>query len=135
MHIPAPREKLADCMWLPRILAKARGLQNGQLPAAYAARFCHPTGVDNQFLQFFSLNREDILSAATWPDERVAEWFIARTGPARIEQWNELAVNLGREGYPMTDRLQIGLSSTYQHLAGRGFQTIFEVLEADDQIT
>ena len=62
--LPPPRATLAGCMWLPRIIAKARLLQSGALPSEYETRFCHPTGVDAQFLKFFGLEKEDILSAA-----------------------------------------------------------------------
>ena len=51
-------------MWLPRIIAKARLLESGALPAEYADRFCHPTGVDAQFLRFFELKQEDVSRAS-----------------------------------------------------------------------
>ena len=40
MKLPSPRETLAGCVWLPRLLAKARQFQRGELPPDYAARFC-----------------------------------------------------------------------------------------------
>jgi Domain of unknown function (DUF5069) len=46
MVIPAPRERLAGCIWLPRIIAKARLQQLGQLPREYQARFGAPSSVD-----------------------------------------------------------------------------------------
>jgi hypothetical protein len=52
VNLPLPRAKLAGCMWLARIVTKARLYKAHSLPAEYAERFCHPTGVDNQFLQF-----------------------------------------------------------------------------------
>ncbi|MBW8864192.1 MAG: hypothetical protein JF609_04565, partial [Verrucomicrobia bacterium] len=61
MKYPTPREQLAGCLWLPRILAKARLLQRNELPPEYAARFCHATGVDGQFLLHFNLTREQVL--------------------------------------------------------------------------
>jgi hypothetical protein len=64
MNLPTPYNTLANCVWLPRILAKARLLKSGNLPQDYAARFCNPTGVDGQFLLHFNLNRDDVLSAA-----------------------------------------------------------------------
>jgi hypothetical protein len=73
MKLPPPTETLAGAVWLPRILAKARLLQRGVLPPDYEARFCHPNGVDGQFLSHFDLSREEVLSAAKLSDEEVAE--------------------------------------------------------------
>jgi hypothetical protein len=55
MKLPSPMEKLAGCVWLPRIIAKARLLKRGELAPDYVPRFCHPTGIDGQFISFFML--------------------------------------------------------------------------------
>lgn len=135
MKLPPPRARLADCMWLPRIVAKARLLASGDLPPDYAARFGHPGGVDGQFLAFFQLTADDITIAAPWPDVQVVAWFTAlpQATPARIAEWNHVAENLGRAGFPMADRLPIALSTTYKHLAGAGLTSVFDVLEADER--
>jgi hypothetical protein len=133
MKLPRPSEKLAGCVWLPRIFAKARQFQNGLLPQDYAARFCHPQGVDGVFLSHFPLSREDILSAAALTDEQAAEWFLSRTSAERVEEWNQISPNLGRPGYPMAERFPVALATTYKHLASRGLTTVFEVLEADEK--
>jgi hypothetical protein len=65
--IPLPRDRLAGCVWLPRILAKARMLKTGNLPPEYEARFCHPTGVDGLFLPHFALTQEEIFRQAQLP--------------------------------------------------------------------
>lgn len=134
MKLPAPRERLADCVWLPRILAKARLWQRGELPPAYAERFCHPSGVDAIFLNHFKLNRDDLLLAAAKPDEAVAAWFCARVegSAASIAQWNEVALNLGRPGYPLAERFPIAKETAYKQVDSRGMTTVFELLEADD---
>jgi hypothetical protein len=121
-------------MWLPRIIAKARLIESSVLPAAYADRFCHPTGVDAQFLRFFELEKEDILKAARGTDEQVASWFtnVTAGSPALIPEWNHLAQNLGRPGFPMAERLPIALASTYKHLDPSNFTSVFEVIEADE---
>jgi hypothetical protein len=124
---------LGGCVWLPRILAKARLLRQGALPSEYESRFCHATGVDGQFLAHFGLTREDVLAAAALPDAEAAAWLAGRTTAERIREWNHLAVNLGRPGFPMAERFPAALSTTYQHLAGRGLTSVFEVLEADEQ--
>jgi hypothetical protein len=132
--IPAPREKLAGCIWLPRILAKARLLQCGELPPEFAERFCHPTGVDMQFLTHLGLTKEDILAAAALPDSEIPAWLQSHVSSERIENWNHVAVNLGRPGFPMTERLPIALATTYKHIDPQGITTVFEVLEADDKL-
>jgi hypothetical protein len=136
MQLPPPRSQLADCIWLPRILAKARLLSVEQLPRDYETRFCHPSGVDGQFLAYFGLAREDMMLIAEKNDVEVEAWFRAlpHVTPSRIAEWNHIAVNLGRPGFPMAERLPIALATTYKHLNGRSFQTVFEVLEADEGI-
>lgn len=121
-------------MWLPRIIAKARLIESGGLPPEYADRFCHPTGVDAQFLRFFELQKEDVLRASRGTDKQVAVWFGALTArrPSRISQWNDFAQNLGRPGFPMADRLPIALATTYKHLEPSKFSSVFEVIEADE---
>ena len=133
MKIPKPREELAGCIWLPRILAKARGLQTGTLPPDYAARFCHTGGVDGAFLAHFGFTREDILEAAALPDVEIGAWLLAHTSAQRVAEWNHVAVNLGRPGFPLAGRLPVALATTYKHIDPQGKTTIFEVLEADEK--
>jgi hypothetical protein len=135
MKLPSPREELAGCVWLPRIIAKARLAKAGVLEPDYASRFCHPSGVDGQFIFFFHLTREDLLEACGASDEAVAAWFTSRNeGRAlRIQEWNHLALNLGRSGFPMAERLPVALATAYRHLSNRAFETVFEILEADEE--
>lgn len=136
MTFPKPSDRLADCVWLPRIVAKARLFTAGDLPEEYAVRFGHPTGVDGQFLSFFDLTRDDILAACANDDAGVAAWFLSdETRRSRIADWNHLALNLGRPGFPMADRFPIALQTAYPHLLDRGLETVFEVLEADDALS
>ena len=135
IKLPAPRDTLADCMWLPRLIAKARHLRAGTLPAEYALRFCHPTGVDAQFLAFFQIKPELIMAAAARSEQDVAAWFtwLSTVNPVRIAAWNELAVNLGRPGFPLADRLPVAKLTTYQHIDSTGLDTVFELIEADER--
>ena len=96
--LPNPRERLAGCIWLPRIVAKARLALGGALPPEYNERFCHPTGVDGQFLSYFGISREELLAISEETDDRIAAWFatLPQATPERIERWNRIAVNLGR---------------------------------------
>ena len=135
MKLPRPSEKLAGCVWLPRILAKARLFQRGELPPDYAANFCHPKAVDGLFMSHFGLRREDILLAAGVSDEDAAKWFLSRTADSakRIEEWNQTGLNLGRPGYPLADHFQVALKTTYKNVDARGLTTVFEVLAADEK--
>ncbi|MDR3458354.1 MAG: DUF5069 domain-containing protein [Verrucomicrobiae bacterium] len=133
MNLPLPRTELAGCIWLPRILAKARRLQAGTLPPDYVARFCHPGGVDGAFLAHFGFTREDILAASALPDAEIQSWLLARTNAGRIAEWNHVAVNLGRPGFPLDGRLPVALATTYKNVDPHGKTTVFEVLEADEQ--
>jgi len=134
MRLPRPTDRLADCVWLPRIIEKARQLQAEALPEEYAARFCHASGVDGQFMAFFSLKKEELLTVSKRSDEEVAEWFLSSADrKSRIQEWNRIGVNLGRPGFPMAERFPFALSTTYKHLAGQKFETVFQVLEADEK--
>lgn len=135
--VPPPRATLGGFMWLPRLLAKARLLQSEKLPADYAARFCSPGGVDDQFLHFFGLSKEAILTLAALPDEEVIPWFQMHAAGQSLtaEDWNHCAVNLGKEGFPMAERLPVAVATAYQHLKSQNLQTVFEVLEADEGLS
>lgn len=129
-RLPNPRERLAGCIWLPRILAKARLALRGSLPLEYGERFCHATGVDGQFLAFFGIGRDALEAAAEGDDAEVAAWFTAlpRATPERIQEWNRIAVNLGRPGFPMADRLPIAKATAYRDLETDESETVFELL-------
>jgi hypothetical protein len=109
-------------------------MADGGLPADYASRFCHPTSVDGHFLAFFGLDRVAVMAAGAGSDDEVSRWFLALPSAqaARIGEWNHVAVNLGRPGFPMADRLPVALATTYGHLARRKFDTVFDVLDADE---
>jgi hypothetical protein len=133
MKIPSPRESLAGCVWLPRILTKGRRLQAGSLPPEYAARFCHATGVDGQFLIHFALTREEVLRLAALPESEAVTVFLSQTSPGRIQEWNHIALNLGRPGFPLAERFPVAVATAYKHVATPEMTTIFELLEADEK--
>ena len=135
MKLPRPIEKLAGCVWLPRILAKARLLPRGALPSDYEMRFCHPTGVDGLFLTHFGLSREDVIFASTLSDADVVKWFWARADSSvqRVNEWNQIALNLGRPGYPLAERFPVALSTVYKNVNPQKVTTVFEMLEADEK--
>jgi gluconokinase len=101
-----PTQKLAGCLWLARLVDKARLHRRGALPADYQQPFCHPLATDGAFLAHFGLAKEDVLAAiadAGDDDAKIAAWFVGRpeASAERIAAWNALAPNLGREGYPL----------------------------------
>jgi len=111
-------------------------MTHAELPPEYAARFGHPTGIDGQFLAFFQLTKEQILQAGEENDDQVATWFntLATATAERVTEWNRIALDLGRPGFPMAGRTETALATTYKHLSPRKFETVFEVLEADEGI-
>jgi len=125
---------MAGCVWLPRLIAKARLLQADMLPDDYMLRFCAPTGVDGHFLNFFDLTREDILNIAPHTNSNVLAWFkgLPTAKPSRIRKWNTLAENLGRPGQPMADRLEYAKTHVIPHLDTSNVETIFQVIELDE---
>jgi hypothetical protein len=135
MKLPPPETSLAGCVFLPRIIAKARALRTGDLPPEFAGRFGAPDGVDGLFLRWFGLSADQITAAAASDDASVAQWFERVPGVTaqRVTEWNHMAVNLGRPGFPLADRLPIAPTSKYGHLADRGIHTIFEMLRADEE--
>ena len=134
--LPSPRDKLAGCVWLPRIVAKARLFAAGKLPEDYASRFGHVSGVDGYFLTHFRLTRDEILAMASQPDAEFAGWFASRIdcSEKQIAEWNHIAVNLGRPGFPMAERFPVAKATIYKHVAKDSHETVFEVLEADEGI-
>jgi Domain of unknown function (DUF5069) len=134
--LPLPRVRLADCVWLPRLIAKIRGLERGALPAEYVARFCDHDSVDEHFLRYFEISKDEMVEAVTrlGSDEAIAHWFRARPGlsTARIERWNEFAEDLGKPGFPMAARLVEVRPKMYAHLGAASIHSIFDLLEADE---
>ncbi len=134
--LPLPRAKLAGCLWLPRIVSKARFVQINRLPPENAARFCHPEGVDGHFLRAFDLTKEDLLEAATRhrSDMEIAAWFRARPGmdPQRVTRWNTLAENLGKPGYPMADRFVSSLATVFPNIDPYSVNSIFDLITIDE---
>lgn len=135
MKLPPPEESLAGCIFLPRIIAKARAIKTGELPHEYAERFGAPDSVDGVFLGFFGLSADQIAESAASSDASVAQWFehVPGVTAQRVREWNHTAMNLGRPGFPMAERLPIALTTKYRHLANRGIETVFEMLNADEE--
>lgn len=99
-----PRETLAGCVWLARLVDKARLHKAGNLPMDYTQFLGHPRGVDGRFLRHFGLDRDSTIESLgnAINDLTAAKWFLCQDGvsEAAILSWNGIAVNLGRPGFP-----------------------------------
>ncbi len=135
--LPLPKDQWCNCNWFPRIICKARHFKAGTLPKEYLNPFCHPAGVDGQFLSFFELEKEQIIGICDQSDSAVQNWFLSLTqvSPHRIDQWNTLSLQLGKEGFPMHERFEKAITGTYKHVSDLNPTTVFEVLEADETQT
>ena len=135
--LPTPRAKLAGCVWLPRIVSKARFTEIGRLPPENAARFCHPEGVDGHFLRTFAMTREELMDAVRRhrSDSEISAWFRARPGVdlKHIARWNTLAENLGKPGYPMADRFVSSLATVFPNIDPLTVDSIFDLITLDEK--
>jgi hypothetical protein len=104
MRLRRPHEQLAHCVWLPRLIDKARLHLAGQLPPDYARAFCNPLGVDGLFLAHFGLKADEVLAAVgrASSDAEIAVWFAGQpqVTAERIQDWNALAPRIGEPGQP-----------------------------------
>ena len=136
LRLPAPRETLEGCVWLPRFLAKARLLLADQLPPDYVERFGHPEGVDGHFFRFFGVGHEQMMDALRRnPDDRAfAAWFQTLPGidAARVEAWNQFAERLGQPGHAMADRFRETLPKMAGRFDASKVHSIFDLITADE---
>ena len=85
------------------------------------------------FLNHFGLTSHEIVEAvrvSKGEDSRIESWFNHKIGPASKTDWNELALNLGREGYPMADTLP--RAKRVHHCDDPGVDTCFKLLDWDE---
>jgi hypothetical protein len=106
LNLRRPTAKLADCVWLPRFIDKARHHLAGTLDPDFVRPFCHPLATDGVFLGHFELSKDeilDVIARSKGDDALVAEWFRQRpqSGAEKVAAWNELAPNIGKPGFPM----------------------------------
>jgi hypothetical protein len=106
LNLRRPTARLADCVWLPRFIDKARHHLAGTLDPDFVRPFCHPLATDGAFLGHFELTKDEILGViarSNGDDALVAEWFRQRpqSGAEKVAAWNELAPNIGKPGFPM----------------------------------
>ena len=80
----------------------------GTLPEEFHRYLFHPKGLDGVFLNYFGLTKEDIVEAVQRfqdDDSGIESWFNHRVGSDQRfrTDWNDLALNLGKTGYPMAE--------------------------------
>ena len=108
MGIRGPYGKLAGCLYLARLVDKVRHQSAGTLPGDFHRYLFHPKGIDGVFLSHFGLTKEeivDIVQKFRDDDSQIESWFDKRIGSDQraISDWNDIAINLGRSGYPMAE--------------------------------
>ena len=106
LNLRRPTARLADCVWLPRFIDKARHHLAGTLDPDFTRPFCHPLATDGVFLGHFELSKDEILEVIArshGDDAVVSEWFCQRPqyNTAKVAAWNELAPNIGKPGFPV----------------------------------
>src|SRR5438105_6021107 len=136
-NIRSPFEKLAECYYLARFLDKIRLELIGQLSEDYRAYLFHPHGVDTKFLNCFGLTKEEMIEATKasgMDDSKMAAWFEERTGLSKEKRsnWNELAVNLGKQGYPMVKTLIWAKQNLMPRCTDPTIDTVFKAIEWDE---
>ncbi len=93
-------------MWFPRLVDKAKHHLAGSLAPEFVRPFCHPLATDGVFLDHFGIEKNEFLGAvadSNGSDEFVEEWFrrLAQHTPEKVNAWNEMAPNIGKEGFPV----------------------------------
>ncbi len=106
MQLRRPTDRLADCVWFPRLVDKAKHHLAGSLAPEFVRPFCHPLATDGVFLDHFGIEKNEFLGAvadSNGSDEFVEEWFrrLAQHTPEKVNAWNEMAPNIGKEGFPV----------------------------------
>lgn len=140
MKIRAPWEPLAGCVWLARFADKARLMKIDQLPEDYLMLLGHPRGIDGHFLRQFGLDRATALESMSIQstDSSVEQWFLAQPGVSEtsIKNWNELAPNLGRPGWPGERELAFAIERFYRGAVGESpVETLFDMIRIDEQLS
>ncbi len=136
-EIRSPLEKLAGCYYLARFTHKIRLALAGELPEDYRPYLFHPHGVDTRFMNFFALTKEDMLEAVKASgddDAKMAAWFEQRTGltEERRNDWNQLALNFGKQGYPMVKTLAWAKQNLLPRCTDPNIDTVFKAIEWDE---
>jgi len=137
INIRSPLEKMAGCYYLARLTDKIRLELVSQLSEDYRPYLFHRHGADTQFMNYFGLAKEELVEAvkATNNDDAsMAAWFVQKTAvdEQKRNAWNELAINLGKQGYPMTKTLIWAKQNLLPHCTDPNIDTVFKAIEWDE---
>ncbi|MCP5537383.1 MAG: DUF5069 domain-containing protein [Akkermansiaceae bacterium] len=126
---------VADTMHWARLIDKIRQHHAGELPEEFVAALGHPQGVDGHFLGHFGLTIEQAIQAVTGKtDAELAGWLEMSVDGFETKRcaWNELAPNLGRQGYPMDRMLKIAMKRLYKGFDWSPEMSVFELIDRDE---
>ena len=137
INIRSPLEKMAGCYYLGRLTDKIRLELAGQLSEDYRPYLFHRHGADTQFMNYFGLTKEELIEAVRSSDNddaKMAAWFEQRPGldEEKRKSWNEVAVNLGKQGYPMFKTLIWAKQNLLPHCPDPSIDTVFKAIEWDE---
>ncbi len=137
INIRSPLEKMAGCYYLARLTDKIRLELVSQLSEDYRPYLFHRHGADTQFMNYFGLAKEELVEAvkATNNDDAsMAAWFVQKTAvdEQKRNAWNELAINLGKQDYPMAKTLIWAKQNLLPHCTDPNIDTVFKAIEWDE---
>ena len=136
MKLRRPKNELAGCCWLARIVDKIRASKQGNFPLLYRLSLGSPIGIDGYFLRHFGFSFRQVRKAVleTQNDEGLAQWFLSQPGvnAATIAKWNEYGPKLGTPGYPMSLLRQVVPWFVYPKALKQPMNSLFEMIEQDE---
>ncbi len=131
-----PLDQLAGCIWLPRLIDKARQHLAGTLPPDFQRAFGHALATDGAFLAHFQLVFADTLTVIKQAasDDKVARWFLAQPGvnPATITDWNTRAPRFGEPGQPGERAFRFAMKTLYRGCPDPRVTTAFTAIAWDE---
>jgi hypothetical protein len=135
MKIRKPHDRLAGCVWLPRIVDKTRHFLNSTLDQDYQRSFCHPRGIDGYFFNHFGISKEEIIEAVAEKetDNKMAAWFLSDSSrEEKIDAWNQFATRLGLPGFEGEEMVRWALENVYTDCKDPRADTAFKILAYDE---
>ncbi len=138
-HVPglrSPYDKVGRLVYFGRMLDKIRLHAAGTLPADFVANLgeSNPRVFDGRCCRFLGVAYADLVARtlAGGTDDEILAWAHAR-GTARSDEdcavWSAFMTKLGWRD-EVSERVR--LRATEYGLAGRGIETFFDLIEADE---
>ena len=130
----SPNDQEGGLVWFPRMLDKARLMQNGELPEDY-----HPNlgkGHDGRCCTFLRVDYEEIKNQveAGKSDAEILEWCFEngrRPDELEAELWNGFMTKLGWQD--KASEFLAGRKKTYGFEDRDNIQTLFQLMDADEE--